>query len=102
MSLANLGVCMLYWVPAQRRITARSLCVTRHFKLPPGAVLIGTYASPFPALTVLEDLQDLLAHPPAKPRPAAKAEPTSIAAPKPLPETSWTWAPARFAFPLRK
>ncbi len=61
MSLANLGEFRVFWLPALRRIMARSVSCTRQFAIPAGAVLVGTYSHPFRADAFLDDLDCAIA-----------------------------------------
>jgi hypothetical protein len=85
MTVANLaGPAMFYWLPGERRITARSVVAAKRHRLPGEAQLIGTYCWPCRAAYVLEDLAELLAHPPV---PAAAQAPrgettATVAAPR--------------------
>lgn len=60
MSLANLGEFRVYWLPAHRRIMARSISCTRQFRVPPGAELVGVYSNPFKTEAFFDDLDDLI------------------------------------------
>lgn len=98
MYLCNLGgPFRLFWLPAERRLIARSVVAQHVHKVPEGGLLIGLYQHGIGASDVLGDLVDVLAHPP-DPAPAPEPEP-AIAQPKPIPETHWTWAPRRFNVP---
>lgn len=66
MSLANLGEFRVYWLPERRRITARSVCCTRHFAVPDGAQLVGTFAEPCKSDAFFEAL-DLVVRTTAEP-----------------------------------
>ncbi len=71
MSLANLGEFRVYWLPARRRIMARSISCTRQFRVPPGAELVGVYSNPFKTEAFFDDLDDVIrriesAHVPAR------------------------------------
>lgn len=61
MSLANLGEFRVFWLPDLRRMVARSVACSRHFRIPEGAVPVGTYSSPFTADQFLDDLDCVLA-----------------------------------------
>lgn len=65
MSCANLGAFRVYWMPARRRIVARSESCTRQFAIPDGAILVGVYSSPCPPRTFFDDLDELIARDPA-------------------------------------
>lgn len=60
MSLANLGEFRVFWLPEHRRIMARSVSCTRHFKVPPGALLVGVYSTPCKTDAFFDDLDELL------------------------------------------
>jgi hypothetical protein len=65
-ALANLGEFRLFWSPRHRRILARSVAVGRHFRVPDGAVLVGTFAHGIPTRDVLADLEETLAQLPGR------------------------------------
>lgn len=60
MSLANLGEFRVFWLPELRRIMARSISCTRHFKVPEGALLVGVYSNPCRTDAFFDDLDELL------------------------------------------
>lgn len=72
MSLANLGEFRVYWLPERRRIVARSVCCTRHFAVPEGAQLVGTFADPCKADAFFEAL-DVVVRMPAEEARKARA-----------------------------
>ncbi len=72
MTLANLAAFKLFWLPSRRRILARSVSCTRHFRVPVDAVLVGTFERPIAAADILRDLEELLER---LPEPAREPEP---------------------------
>jgi hypothetical protein len=60
-ALANLGEFRLYWSPRHRRILARSVSITRPFRVPPDALQVGIYSAPVRARDVLGDLEEIIA-----------------------------------------
>ena len=60
MCIANLGEFRVFWLPAHRRIMARSVSCTRHFRVPDDASLVGTYSAPFRTEDFLADLDDII------------------------------------------
>lgn len=76
-SLVNLGAFKLFWLPSWRRILARSLSVTRHFRVPSEAQLVGEYEHGIPAADIVRDLEELLDRLP---------EPAPLPEPQPEPE----------------
>lgn len=60
-SLSNLGTFRVYWSPRHRRILCRSVQVTRRFRVPEGAVLVGRYSHGIATQDILDDLAELLA-----------------------------------------
>jgi hypothetical protein len=93
MTFCNLFAFKLFWIPAERRVAARSVSVTRHFKVPPGAVLVGVYAhgKDIRTLDVLEDLLETLERTPAPPvtpqrPPQLRTRQKAPSGPKPEPQ----------------
>ena len=60
-ALANLGEFRLFWSPRHRCVVVRSVAVGRRFRVPEGALLVGTYAAGIPTRDVLADLEELIA-----------------------------------------
>lgn len=46
MSLANLGEFRAFWLPDMAKITVRSVSCQRQFRVPEGALLVGTWSAP--------------------------------------------------------
>jgi hypothetical protein len=61
MSLANLGDFRVYWLPDYKRIVCRSVCCRRQFRVPSGALLVGTYGEPCAPSTFFQALDELIA-----------------------------------------
>lgn len=113
MSLCNVQAMHVFWSPALRRIYTRSTMrsIADCYRsgrgrpaLPADAVHVGTYLhGDVGARQIMEDLETLLRAPAIErsPEPVAEAHPTSIAAPKEIPECRWAWAPAN-AFMRRR
>lgn len=71
---ATLGGFRLYWLPEHRAVTARSLSCSRQFRVPDGALLVGTYSSGISAAEVVRDLDDVIASLPDPPPPPEAPE----------------------------
>lgn len=61
MSCANLDQFHAYWLPSAKTLVARSIACRRRFRVPPGAIHVGTYANPCSADAFLDDLDCVLA-----------------------------------------
>lgn len=107
-SLCNLQHVHFFWSPGTRRLYARTVGLEidayhRAGRGRPGVPLdawhVGTYThGGVGSGAIMEDLLALLASPPALPAPPPppRAPETSVATARPIPETTWEWAPVRF------
>lgn len=113
MSLINLQDFFAFWSASTRRFYARSVTtgaredITKASvgrpALPPDAQLIGHFT--YGEVSTAEILEDVLAaaRQPAPEIPAPEPEPPpAIAQPRPILETSWTWARRPFNAPLKE
>lgn len=57
---ANLGTFRLYWLPSHGRVAARSVSVTRHFRVPEEAVHVGIYAAGISASEIVRDVLEVI------------------------------------------
>ncbi len=59
-ALVNLEACRIYWLQSHRCIVARSVQVTRAFRIPAGALLVGEYEHGIATAEVLGDLAEVI------------------------------------------
>lgn len=63
MSLANLGEFRVFWLPDLGRIMVRSVSCQRQFRVPDGALIVGTYSAPCKAEDFFEALEAVILAP---------------------------------------
>lgn len=63
MSLANLGEFRVFWLPDLGRIMVRSVSCQRQFRVPKGALIVGTYSAPCKAEDFFEALEAVILAP---------------------------------------